>query len=194
MNASLTRFFRSNRRNERGLTLLESLLALAVGSAVAIGATVFFTRANKDVEAQQTADGLNQLMAGIKDRYGALGSYAGIDNAGVIANTLVPKTFKVSGDNITTPYGGAVFVTSAISDTAFTVVVEDIPTSGCSVLASRLDSVASGMGVASATPAAADLAASAPAVIKVLGSKIDPQRTMAQCASAERVNMRAIAQ
>ncbi|MEJ6002722.1 type 4 pilus major pilin [Paucibacter soli] len=172
------------RRNERGITLLETLLALAVGSAVAVGAAVFFTKANGDVRAQQTADGVNQIITGIKDRYGALGGYAGISNASVIANTLVPKTFAVSGAVITSPYGGTSTITVAPTDTnsTFTVTVTGLPTSACSVLVSRVDSATTGIGGGATAPADTTLTSATTATtIKAIGGNLDVAKTMTQC-------------
>jgi hypothetical protein len=173
------------RRAQRGLTLVETGLALFVGAVALVGGTVAFTKQANDVKASQTADGIASIMVGIKDRYGALGSYSGIANAGVISNTLVPKNFPVSGSTITTPYGSnsTVTIAPADSNSTFTVTVTGLPSSACSVVAGRMDAIATGIGGGATAPAEGTLATAATATtIKGIGGNLDSAKTMTQCA------------
>jgi hypothetical protein len=175
------------RRAQRGLTLVETGLALFVGAVALVGGTIAFAKQSSDVKAAQTADGISSIMVGIKDRYGALGSYTGIGNAGVISNTLIPKNFPVSGTTISTPYGtsSTVAVASADSGATFTVTVTGLPTSACSVVLARIDAVSTGIGGGATAPAESTLATAATATtIKAVGSAngLDSSKAMTQCA------------
>ncbi|MFK4705762.1 type II secretory pathway pseudopilin PulG [Roseateles asaccharophilus] len=185
MNKSLFSRLSGGRTKQRGITLGETLLSMVIGGALVVGAYAFYTKANGDVRAQQTADGVNQIITGIKDRYGALGGFSGINNAGVIANTLVPKTFAVSGTTINSPYGSNSAVTVAPTDggSTFTVTVTGLPTSACSVVVSRIDSATTGLGAGATAPAEGTLATAATATtIKAIGGALDVAKTMTQCA------------
>lgn len=185
MNKTFFSRLSTNRSKQRGITLGETLLSMVIAGALVVGAYAAYAKANGDVRAQQTADGVNQIITGIKDRYGALGGFASIGNAGVIANTLVPKTFGVSGSTITTPYGSAstVSVASADGGSTFTVTVTGLPTSACSVVVSRIDAASTGIGAGAAAPAEGTLATAATATtIKAVGNSLDQAKTMTQCA------------
>ena len=177
----------TSRKIQRVITLGETLLALSIGTAVVVGAYVFYAKGSADVRADQTADGMNQIITGIKDRYGALGSYTGVTNASIITNAIVPKTFPVSAGVISTPHGGNSAVTVAPADggTTFTVILTGLPQSACPTVVARIDGTSSGIGAAATVTAAVpDLTSAAAAeTVKAIGGALSGAKTITQCAA-----------
>lgn len=185
MNKILNTRIASARRAQRGLTLVETGLALFIGAVALLGGTIAYNKQASDLKASQTADGISAILVGIKDRYGALGSYSAVTNTSVIANTLVPKNFPVSGTTISTPFGtnSTVTVASADSGSTFTLTVTGLPTNACSVVLSRMDSTATGIGGGATAPADSTLGTAATATtIKAIGGNLDSTKAMTQCA------------
>lgn len=191
----------TSRKLQRGITLGETLLSMAIGAAVVVGAYTFYTKANSDVRAQQTADGISQIIVGIKDRFGPLGGYAGLTPATIVANSIVPKTFAVTGTgattSITTPYGNlsTVSVAPDATNSSYTVLVAGIPTDACPVVIARIEATSTGLavGTGAAVTAATSLATDAAPVVKATGLKLNTATTVAQCAAGGPVTILAAA-
>lgn len=162
----------------RGFSLVDSLLALSVGALVVLSAAVSSPGA-ADARGQQTAVGIEAIVAGVKVRYPA--GYAGLDNAVVVAGGLVPKTFTVQGSSIMTPGGGSVRIAAAWNDAAFAVTVKGLSSSECALTVRRLGNLAAGIGAGAPAPTLADLAAPGSQVIKVVGGVLEPSTKVTQC-------------
>lgn len=170
---------------QRGFSLVEGLLTIALGATIAAVAIPYFTKGSADIRAQSTADGMSVIISGVKDRFGSLGGYGGVTNANVISNTIIPKSFPINGTTINTPYGGGSTVAFAAADgnSTFTVTVTGLTSAACNAIAAKIDAVTTGIGAGAAAPAEGTLSNAATATtIKAVGGALDPAKTVTQCA------------
>lgn len=100
-----------------GLTLLESMIALAIFAVVIWAAMANYTTANTTQAASQMATELQSMRSSVKDLYsGQGGSFGGatadyVDiTATLIAAGRVPSTLRIVGNTISTVNNGGVVI------------------------------------------------------------------------------------
>jgi prepilin-type N-terminal cleavage/methylation domain-containing protein len=146
-------------KRQAGLTLIETLVALAIFALVVGGAIALFSGASSSQTTTQMTSDLNAIKASTKSLYFGQGGYGTTGtslNEVLINGKKVPSTFSITGTApsrvINHSLNGTVAVASAVSQ--FTVTASAIPTDVCIGLAtmSGWDSVKVGTAAARVPP------------------------------------------
>lgn len=138
-------------RNQRGMTLTETLMVLAVSAMVSVLAYGGYRAASGDVETNSMITSTTQLVSNVKKLWGPVSVYDGLDNANVIKAGLVPQDFKVDTTNnkIYAFWGSE--VTIAVDDTdatLFNLKATNVPKEICTTYISGLQGLALKIDVA----------------------------------------------
>jgi prepilin-type N-terminal cleavage/methylation domain-containing protein len=116
---------------QRGLTLIETMVALAIGGLVIAGALALYSSASSSNTINDMNTGISALRASTKSLFANTGSYATATNAILTSAGQVPSTFK--GATFATPTGGVVTIAGTAS--SFTMTVTNLPQDVCVGLA-----------------------------------------------------------
>jgi prepilin-type N-terminal cleavage/methylation domain-containing protein len=142
---------------QRGLTLIEVLVSLAIFAVVVGGAIALFGSASSSQSTTQMTSDLNAIRSSTKSLYFGQGGYGSTSLTEVLINSKkVPATMSISGTApsrvITHPLNGTVAVTG--SSSSFTVTATSMPTAVCIGLATMTgwDSVKVGTATARTPP------------------------------------------
>ena len=120
-----------------GLTLLESMIALAIFAVVIWAAMANYSTANATQSASQMATELQALRSSVKDLYSGQGNFGSVDSTPVtitpsmIAANKVPSTLNkdtIAG-TLKTSTGGAVVIAGTAAD--FTITYNGVPKAQC---------------------------------------------------------------
>lgn len=100
------------RRDCAGLTLIETLLGLAIAAIITLVVVMLFAIGVDKSNASVEADNARSLVEGIVKTFGVTGSYANLSAPNLIAKNIVPETMLQQGSasqSITTSWGGNVW-------------------------------------------------------------------------------------
>ncbi len=133
---SMKSFDKTSLVKSAGLTLLESMIALAIFAVVIWAAMANYTTANATQSASQMATELQALRSSVKDLYSGQGNFGSstataVDITGsMIAANKVPSTLnKASATSLKTSTGGAVVISGTSAD--FTISYSGVPKAQC---------------------------------------------------------------
>lgn len=124
---------RTNRKSQRGMTLVEIIAALAVVGAVIVGALALFDNASSSQRATQLYMDVQALRTAAQQLYMGRGSYAGLAHGDLIAAQKVPPTLTITGGNITSVFNGAVTM-GPTGTQQFWIQTANIPEAACEQL------------------------------------------------------------
>ena len=165
---------------QAGLTLIETLVALAIFALVVGGAIALFGGASSSQSTTQMTSDLNAVRASTKSLYFGQGGYGAAALTEVLINSKkIPTTMSITGTApsrvVNHSLNGTLVVTGANSQ--FTVTASNLPTDVCIGLATMngWDSVKVGANTARTPPvspatASTDCAAAATQSIVFTGS------------------------
>lgn len=101
---------RSGARRQRGFTLVEIIIAMALAGVVIAGVMFYQSRAENTQRVNDAVQAMVTMAGSIKRVYAPANSYAAVAEAGLVNGGLVIKPFTASGTNILDPWGGDVTV------------------------------------------------------------------------------------
>jgi prepilin-type N-terminal cleavage/methylation domain-containing protein len=129
----------SKAKKQAGLTLIESMAALAIFAVVVGGALALFGGASSSQISTQMTSDLSALRSAVKEVYMGQGGYGTANlNAVLVNGKKVPTTMTVTAGTpptITHSLNGTVTATGATTN--FTLTVTDMPTDVCLNLITR---------------------------------------------------------
>jgi prepilin-type N-terminal cleavage/methylation domain-containing protein len=125
----------SNRRKQRGITLVELIAGLAIISIIIVGALALVGQADTAARSTEMLKGVNGIRANVKGLYTSQGGYG---TTSLIANmkaaNALPENW-ISGTSasptLTHSYGGNVTVTGTASGSAFEITLSAVPKAAC---------------------------------------------------------------
>lgn len=127
------------KRKKRGLTLIETLLALGVAAIVIIGAVSFYNNAAGTNAINDAKGQIQAYVNGVKKVYASQSTYTGLDNATIIATGVAPQPAISGANGLVNPWRGTTTIASASGGSAFTVTMAGVPQDACvSLLTSGL--------------------------------------------------------
>lgn len=129
-------------KQQRGLTLTESLLVLAVAALVAVLAYGGYKMANANVKSMSSVNSTVRLLTAIKKTFGSNSDYTGITHTLVAQSGIVPTDFASNSATgvITAPYGATVTIAADGTDkTRALVTFTSVPSDVCMDLAAGIE-------------------------------------------------------
>ena len=136
-------------RGQRGLTLLETILAIGAGLVFAISAVVLAVQLFGQNKTQDAFQQIHSMISNIKQVYTSQSSYNGLDAAQIIAGNLTDARY-IRGAAVINPWAGAVtFDSAGANDENFEITYAGVPRDACIKLAA-LNSTGFGGSIVSA--------------------------------------------
>ncbi|HFT9678826.1 TPA: type 4 pilus major pilin [Escherichia coli] len=147
----------NNKKEEKGLSLIESAMVLALAATVTAGVMFYYQSASDSNKTQSAISEVMSATSAINGLYIGQNGYNGL-NAGVLKNSsAIPENYK-KGDEIMNPFGGKLEVGTPTAGTAnaafgYYIHLTDLPKSACISLATlNLGTSAAGYGIGVTTP------------------------------------------
>ncbi len=148
----------NNKKEEKGLSLIESAMVLALAATVTAGVMFYYQSASDSNKTQSAISEVMSATSAINGLYIGQNGYTGL-NANVLKNSsAIPDNYK-KGAGISNPFGGDLNVNAADNaNTAFGYYIEltKLPKSACISLATlNLGTSAAGYGIGLSSPGGA---------------------------------------
>lgn len=131
----------------KGFSLLEILLVLAIAAALVIGAFMVYPKVKAAQQADIEAKNISTIVAGVKTLYGSVSNYKGLDNTVAINAKIVPENMlDGTPDGIYSSFKGAVTISangnthSGEDDSGFFIRYVRLMPEVCSKLVSNVQS------------------------------------------------------
>lgn len=99
------------RKHQRGMTLVELLLVLAVGSGVLYGVYAAYNKVTNNSKASSAAKSLNLMVADTRAKYSSVQDFNGV-NAQTLIDLRIPEKTSVKGNKIYSPWNTEVVIAS----------------------------------------------------------------------------------
>lgn len=132
-------------RNEKGISLLEMLLVLAIGAAIIMAAVRYFTITNRNARVTQA---ISQIKMLTKASYEWLSEQKQQDfssvNGGVtvsLQQLIDANLIKDTEHNKKDPWGGDISIAAGSDPSRVRITLSHLPQKACKNLARRLDNV-----------------------------------------------------
>lgn len=179
------------RVKQAGLSLIESLLVLAVIALVLIGAYQGYKAATGDVKSGDNIKAATQLAGATSRLYSQSGNFSGVSNTQLIGANLIPSGFRVDAatNTILNGWGGAVTVAPGNATGAATAVPAPANTTAffkisfAGVEAGDCANFTSGISGTAAAVVVSPDGTAAPTTVKAVGGVLNPGAIATACAN-----------
>ncbi|HCN7746985.1 TPA: pilus assembly protein [Escherichia coli] len=139
----------NNKKDEKGLSLIESAMVLALAATVTAGVMFYYQSASDSNKTQSAISEVMSATSAINGLYIGQSGYDGLTASVLKNSSAIPENYK-SGEKIMNPFGGELKVGAATADKGFGyyIALENLPKSACISLATlNLGTSAAGYGV-----------------------------------------------
>lgn len=172
---------------EKGLSLIESAMVLALAATVTAGVMFYYQSASDSNKSQSAISLVMSATSAINGLYIGQAGYTGLSPSVLINSSAIPDTYKDAvKTTINNPFGGKLVPVAAASNNnsfGYALTLDGLPKSACISLATlNLGTSAKGYGVGIADPSnhsAFENTLNAPA--KAKASPITPAEAAAAC-------------
>ncbi|ENT2310541.1 type 4 pilus major pilin [Escherichia coli] len=121
---------------EKGLSLIEASMVLALSAIVVSGVMFYYQSASDSNKTQNTVSQVMSVMSAINGLYVGQASYAGLTDKVLFNSSAVPENYKdKKTQKINNPFGGQLTVAEKASG-GYTLTLERVPKSSCVNIAS----------------------------------------------------------
>ncbi len=173
-----------NKKYEKGLSLIESAMVLALAATVTAGVMFYYQSASDSNKAQNAISEVMSATSAINGLYIGQTSYDGLDVSILLNSSAIPDNYK--GNNyISNPFGGKLIPAPAgTGNSAFGyyVQLDGLDKSACVGLATlNLGTSAKGYGINITNPGGTTSFQSAASDGQAKGSAITPAEAAASC-------------
>ena len=151
----------NNKKEEKGLSLIESAMVLALAATVTAGVMFYYQAASDSNKTQSAISEVMSATSAINGLYIGQNGYNGL-NAGVLKNSsAIPDNYKTTS-GISNPFGGELNVGEATGSAAqafgYYIELTKLPKSACISLATlNLGTSAAGYGINISNPESSTL-------------------------------------
>ncbi|MEF6481889.1 type 4 pilus major pilin [Escherichia coli] len=140
---------------EKGLSLIESAMVLALAATVTAGVMFYYQSASDSNKSQSAISLVMSATSAINGLYIGQAGYTGLTSSVLVNSSAIPDTYK-SGDNINNPFGGKLLPAPADTNNStfgYSLTLDGLPKSACISLATlNLGTSAKGYGIGVETP------------------------------------------
>ncbi|EPC9116433.1 type 4 pilus major pilin [Escherichia coli] len=176
----------NNKKEEKGLSLIESAMVLALAATVTAGVMFYYQSASDSNKTQSAISEVMSATSAINGLYIGQSSYENL-NVDVLKNSsAIPENYK-KGTTISNPFGGDLKVGPAAKSVTYFgyyLSLTKLPKSACISLATlNLGTSAAGYGIAVTNPAQPGQFGSDPKGGNPKSSAISPSEAATSCTS-----------
>ncbi|HGY7455779.1 TPA: type 4 pilus major pilin [Escherichia coli] len=141
----------NNKKAEKGLSLIESAMVLALAATVTAGVMFYYQSASDSNKTQSAISEVMSATSAINGLYIGQSSYDGLNSSVLKNSSAIPDNYK-KGNNIMNPFGGELIVTAATASNnkafGYSLQLNKLPRSACISLATlNLGTSAAGYGI-----------------------------------------------
>lgn len=98
---------KNNKRNQRGLSLIETSMVLALSAIVVSGVMYYYQVASDNNKTQSTVFEVMSIVSAVYGLYVGTSGYAGLTEDVIMNTSSIPENYK-DGQNIMHPFGGTI--------------------------------------------------------------------------------------
>lgn len=139
----------NNKKGEKGLSLIESAMVLALAATVTAGVMFYYQSASDSNKTQSAISEVMSATSAINGLYIGQSNYDNLSAKVLINSSAIPDNYK-KGEKIMNPFGGELEVTPAAAGSAYgySLKLGKLPKSACISLATlNLGTSAAGYGI-----------------------------------------------
>ena len=139
----------NNKKEEKGLSLIESAMVLALAATVTAGVMFYYQSASDSNKTQSAISEVMSATSAINGLYIGQSNYDGLSASVLINSSAIPDNYK-KGNEIMNPFGGNLKVEAGPADRSYgySLKLEKLPKSACISLATlNLGTSAAGYGI-----------------------------------------------
>ncbi|HFD3067321.1 TPA: type 4 pilus major pilin [Escherichia coli] len=139
----------NNKKEEKGLSLIESAMVLALAATVTAGVMFYYQSASDSNKTQAAISEVMSATSAINGLYIGQSNYDGLAAGVLINSSAIPDNYKKGGD-ILNPFGGNLKVspTGSGNNSGYKLELTSLPKSACISLATlNLGTSAAGYGI-----------------------------------------------
>lgn len=178
----------NNKKEEKGLSLIESAMVLALAATVTAGVMFYYQSASDSNKTQSAISEVMSATSAINGLYIGQSDYSEL-NVNVLKNSsAIPDNYKTNTNKILNPFGGELKVGPANAGRGFGYYLglENLPKSACISLATlNLGTSAAGYGIFnnsnSSSLGGASMEGSLSAINKAKNKPISPSEAATVC-------------
>ena len=141
----------NNKKGEKGLSLIESAMVLALAATVTAGVMFYYQSASDSNKTQAAISEVMSATSAINGLYIGQSNYTGLTASVLINSSAIPDNYKdKSANTIRNPFGGQLTVTPGATDKGYgySIKLDQLPKSACISLATlNLGTSAAGYGI-----------------------------------------------
>lgn len=145
----------NNRKEEKGLSLIESAMVLALAATVTAGVMFYYQSASDSNKTQSAISEVMSATSAINGLYIGQSNYDGLDVSVLKNSSAIPDNYK-NDSGISNPFGGALMVGAADTNNnnfGYYIKLDKLPKSACVSLATlNLGTSAAGYGIGITSP------------------------------------------
>ncbi|HCU6073059.1 TPA: pilus assembly protein [Escherichia coli] len=146
----------NNKKREKGLSLIESAMVLALAATVTAGVMFYYQSAADSNKTQSAISEVMSATSAVNGLYIGRSDYTGLDASVLLNSSAIPDNYKdQQGSKIRNPFGGELKVQAKTNGSAFGyhVTLTNLPKSACVSLATlNLGTSAAGYGINLSNP------------------------------------------
>ncbi|MFZ3185801.1 MAG: type 4 pilus major pilin [Pseudomonas sp.] len=119
------------RRGQRGLSLIEASMVLALSAVVVAGAVMYYGTAAESAKVARAQAQLGAIQTAVAGLYGNQSSYVGLDAAALQTSGALPVSYFSGVGAMVNPWNEAVTVAPVIGNRNYAITFTDIPAAAC---------------------------------------------------------------
>ncbi|MBN6416932.1 pilus assembly protein [Escherichia coli] len=124
------------KKDELGLSLIESSMVLALSAIVVSGVMFYYQSASDSNKTQNTTSEIMSAVSAVNGLYVGQSNYDGLQKSVLSHSSAIPENYKTSDGNISNPFGGQLDVAPSTDKTKYALQLSSIPASSCVNIAS----------------------------------------------------------
>ncbi|HCN9551562.1 TPA: pilus assembly protein [Escherichia coli] len=176
----------NNKKEEKGLSLIESAMVLALAATVTAGVMFYYQSASDSNKTQSAISEVMSATSAINGLYIGQSGYGNLSVDVLKNSSAIPDNYK-TGSGISNPFGGALEVGAANANNnafGYYLKLTKLPKSACVSLATlNLGTSAAGYGIGITAPGTMNSFNTSASAGSVKNSSISPSEAATACAN-----------